>query len=77
VICATGEQPLLDWARKELEVELTDRGTIRVDERMATKVEGVFAGGDVVRGASDYAFATADGIKAAREIDRFLGKRCF
>ena len=75
VICATGEQPLLDWARKELEVELTDRGTIRVDERMATKVEGVFAGGDVVRGASDYAFATADGIKAAREIDRFLGKR--
>jgi len=75
VIYATGEQPLVDWVRKELEVELTDRGTIRVDERLATEVDGIFAGGDVVRGASDYAFATADGIKAAREIDRFLRKR--
>ncbi|MCD6313247.1 MAG: FAD-dependent oxidoreductase, partial [Thaumarchaeota archaeon] len=75
VIYATGEQPLIDWIRKELEVESTDRGTVKVDERLATKVEGVFAGGDVVRGASDYAFATADGIKAAREIDKFLRKR--
>lgn len=75
VIYATGEQPLVDWIRRELEVELTGRGTIMVDERLRTRVKGVFAGGDVVRGPSDYAFATADGIKAAREIDRFLRGR--
>lgn len=72
VIYAVGEQPHVDWIGRELEIGLTEHGAIRVNERLATEARGVFAGGDVIRGASDYAFATADGIRAAREIDRFL-----
>ena len=37
-----------------------------------TSRRGVFAGGDIVRGASTVAAAVADGMKAAKEIDRYL-----
>ncbi len=56
------------------EVELTDWGTFVVDsDTMRTTMPGVFAGGDVVRGADVVITAIADGKKAAAAIDRFLG----
>jgi len=36
-------------------------------------MEGVFAGGDVVRGPADVISAIADGKKAAVNIDKYLG----
>lgn len=39
---------------------------------LATFRVGVFAGGDLVRGASTVVAAVADGMKAAKEIDKFL-----
>ena len=72
VIFAIGGRPSTKWIRTEDGIELTDRGLIKVDENLATTRPGVFAGGDVVRGLSTYAIATADGIKAARQIDRYL-----
>jgi glutamate synthase (NADPH/NADH) small chain len=40
----------------------------------ATSREGIFAGGDLVRGASTVVAAVADGMKAAKEINEFLKK---
>ncbi len=44
------------------------------EETLATSRPGVFAGGDLVRGASTVVAAVADGMKAAKEIDEFLKK---
>jgi len=55
-------------------VELED-GLIRTQRSsLATSRAGVFAGGDLVRGASTAVAAVADGMRAAKEIDEFLKK---
>ncbi len=72
VIFATGEIPSTRWLSEKDGIELTEDGRIKVDERLETSRRGVFAGGDVVRGPSLYSIASADGIKAAKEIDRYL-----
>jgi len=54
-------------------LEVTRWGTIRLDWRsMATNIEGVFAAGDVVRGASLVVWAIRDGRDAAEAIHRYL-----
>jgi len=40
---------------------------------MMTTMEGVFSGGDIVRGPDSVIRAIADGKKAAIAIDRYLG----
>ncbi len=56
-------------------VELTN-GLIRTKEgSLATSRPGVFAGGDLVRGALTVVAAVADGMKAAKEINEFLRKK--
>jgi NADPH-dependent glutamate synthase beta subunit-like oxidoreductase len=53
-------------------VELTN-GLISTKEgSLATSRPGVFAGGDLVRGALTVVAAVADGMKAAKEINEFL-----
>jgi 2,4-dienoyl-CoA reductase (NADPH2) len=48
-------------------------GLIRTnDVTLATSRPGVYAGGDLVRGASTVVAAVADGMAAAKEIDEFL-----
>jgi glutamate synthase (NADPH/NADH) small chain len=52
---------------------VTRWGTIRVDWRtMMTEMEGVFAGGDIVRGASLVVWAIRDGRDAATAIHNFI-----
>ncbi len=49
------------------------RGLIQTNDRsLATSRQAVFAGGDLVRGPNTVVAAVADGMKAARQIDRFL-----
>lgn len=55
-------------------VETIKGGAIKADEFGITTEEGVFAGGDCVRGAAFAVDAIADGNEAAESIDRFL--RC-
>jgi glutamate synthase (NADPH/NADH) small chain len=43
------------------------------DERGATSIPGVYAGGDIVRGAATVVDAVADGLHAAKAIDREFG----
>ena len=54
-------------------LELTRWGTVKLDwRRMATNLEGVFAAGDIVRGASLVVWAIRDGREAAAAIDRYI-----
>jgi NADH-quinone oxidoreductase subunit F len=56
------------------EIGVTSWGTFIVDpETQMSTMEGVFAGGDVVRGPEDVICAIADGKKAASSIDIYLG----
>lgn len=56
------------------EVEITKWGTFVTDKHTyMTKMQGVFAGGDVVRGSDTVITAIADGKNSAKAIDRYLG----
>lgn len=55
------------------ELEVTRWGTVKVDHRNAmTNLEGVFAVGDIVRGASLVVWAIRDGRDAAQAMQKYL-----
>ena len=56
----------------ELGLDLDPRGNVAVDRNMQTSVPGVFAAGDMTRGASLVVWAIAQGRDAASGIDRRL-----
>jgi glutamate synthase (NADPH/NADH) small chain len=47
-------------------------GYIEIDDNLQTSMPGVFAGGDIVRGAATVILAMGDGKKAAANIDAYL-----
>ena len=60
----------------EPDLALTEWRTIRTaGHTKATTLEGVFAAGDIVRGASLVVWAVRDGQDAAAEIDAWLSSR--
>ena len=57
----------------EKELTVTEWGTIKIDfDTLETNIPGVFAAGDIVRGASLVVWAIKDGRDAAHSIDKFL-----
>jgi formate dehydrogenase beta subunit len=72
VIMAIGQQADFACLRGEEGVELTARGTIKVDDNLMTPVPGVFAGGDAALGPRVLVDAIAQGHKAARSIHRYF-----
>jgi glutamate synthase (NADPH/NADH) small chain len=64
--------PPRDGLLSQLGVELTETGTPRTDETHRTSVPGVFAAGDVRRGASLIVWAIREGRDAAASIDEYL-----
>jgi glutamate synthase (NADPH/NADH) small chain len=51
-------------------------GTIKIDlDNMQTNIEGVFAAGDIVRGASLVVWAIKDGRDAAQNINKYLRQK--
>ncbi len=51
-------------------------GTIKIDlKTMQTNIDGVFAAGDIVRGASLVVWAIRDGRDAAEQIDKYISAR--
>ena len=75
VILALGfVHPVLEGLITELELELDQRKNIKIIINNSTNIPKVFAAGDVINGASLVVNAIASGRKAAREINRFLGK---
>jgi glutamate synthase (NADPH/NADH) small chain len=75
VISALGSRanPLLTATCPEL--KLDKRGNIIVDESGMTSILGIFAGGDIVRGAATVILAMGDGKRAAQAIDAYLMPR--
>ena len=57
----------------EEKLQITRWGTIKADfDTMETSIEGVFAAGDIVRGASLVVWGIKDGRDAATSIDNYL-----
>ncbi len=55
---------------------VTRWGTLKINHRsMMTSLDGVFAAGDIVRGASLVVWAVRDGRDAAEQIDRYIAAR--
>jgi glutamate synthase (NADPH/NADH) small chain len=72
VVIAVGTRanPLLTATCPDL--KLNKWGNIIVDDKGMTSLPGVFAGGDIVRGAATVILAMGDGKRAAKSIDEFL-----
>jgi glutamate synthase (NADPH/NADH) small chain len=63
----------LPLAFGEPALPVTKWGTLKVHHRtMMTALPGVFAGGDIVRGASLVVWAIRDGRDAAEQIDAYV-----
>jgi NADH-quinone oxidoreductase subunit F len=72
IIPAVSQHSDLPFIDKD-EIEMTDWGTFVVDATSGmTKLDGVFAGGDVVRGPDTAIWAIADGKRTAVSIDLYL-----
>ena len=55
------------------ELKVTRWGTLKIDFRtMMTSLDGVFAAGDIVRGASLVVWAVRDGRDVAERMHRYL-----
>jgi len=73
VILALGFEPEpLPAIFGEEGLNVTDWGTLECDEDMMTSLPGVFAGGDISRGASLVVWAVRDGRDVAEKIDAYL-----
>ncbi|MCL2074206.1 MAG: FAD-dependent oxidoreductase [Marinilabiliaceae bacterium] len=73
VIPAVSQYADLPFISKD-DIGVTKWGTFIVDpDTQMCTMEGVFAGGDVVRGPDTVISAIADGKKAASAIDKYLG----
>ena len=75
VVAAIGSRsnPLLTSTCPDL--KLNKYGNIVVDADLMTSIPGVFAGGDIVRGAATVILAMGDGKTAAARIDAWLKRR--
>ena len=72
VAIGTRANPLLTATCPEL--KLNKRGNIETDEDGMTSIPGIFAGGDIVRGAATVILAMGDGKRSARAIGEYLEK---
>jgi glutamate synthase (NADPH/NADH) small chain len=70
VAVGTRANPLLTSTCPDL--KLNKWGNIEVDENGMTSIPGVFAGGDIVRGAATVILAMGDGKRSAQAINRYL-----
>jgi glutamate synthase (NADPH/NADH) small chain len=70
VAIGTRSNPLLTATAPGLEIN--QWGYIVTDDRGMTSLDGVFAGGDIVRGAATVILAMGDGKRAASAIDAYL-----
>ena len=62
------------FSSKELSVSRW--GTIKIDlNTMQTSIDGIFAAGDIVRGASLVVWAIKDGRDAAEQVQKYLKKK--
>ena len=73
VAVGTRANPLLTQTTPDLRTNA--RGYIEIDADGMTSKPGVFAGGDIVRGAATVILAMGDGKRAAASIDQYLNRK--
>ncbi len=71
VVEAIGQKMPEDIGDALCGIDMAD-GLIKINEHFQTSRPDIFAGGDIVRGASTVVGAVADGMKAAEQINHFL-----
>jgi glutamate synthase (NADPH/NADH) small chain len=67
--------PVREGLLADLGVELTTRGAVATGADQMTSVPGVFAAGDMRRGASLIVWAIREGRDAAAAVDRYLATK--
>jgi glutamate synthase (NADPH/NADH) small chain len=72
VAIGTRANPLLTATCPDL--KLNKWGNIEADANGMTSIPGIFAGGDIVRGAATVILAMGDGKRSAKAIDEYLMK---
>ncbi len=70
VAIGTRSNPMLTSSEPDLRIN--EWGYLIVDEDGMTSVPGIFAGGDIVRGAATVILAMGDGKRAAGAIEKYL-----
>lgn len=76
VIVSVGVSPNPLVPRSIAGLEMSRRGTIVVDEQsMCSSVDGIYAGGDIVRGGATVILAMGDGRKAAASMHEALSRQ--
>jgi NADPH-dependent glutamate synthase beta subunit-like oxidoreductase len=74
ILMAVGQKVDLSFLDEKYQIQLSERGLIDVaEETQMTSRKGIFAGGDVTTGPATVIQAIANGHKAARGINRYLG----
>ena len=68
----TNANPVIGQTSK---LKLNKRGYIATDDKLATSIAGVYAGGDIVTGAATVIKAMGAGRKAAQSMQEYLGIR--
>ncbi|MGA2069947.1 MAG: FAD-dependent oxidoreductase [Sedimentisphaerales bacterium] len=71
VVEAIGQESPEDIGKALCGIDMTD-GLIKINEHFQTSKPNIFAGGDIVHGASTVVGAVSDGMKAAEQINHFL-----
>ena len=73
VVRAVGQKPTTEFLRAVKGVEIKADGTVRINDSHQTGHPQYFAGGDCTNGGKEVVDAVADGMAAARGLDRWLG----
>jgi glutamate synthase (NADPH/NADH) small chain len=66
----TNANPIIGQTSK---IKLNKWGYIDVDEKLATSIAGVYAGGDIVTGGATVILAMGAGRQASRSMKAYLG----
>lgn len=73
LILAIGQEVDTSYFTKDMQLDLTKWGTVQTDPvTLETNMNGVFCGGDAIKGAGTVIEAIADGKEAAISIDRYI-----
>ena len=72
VLVAISQVPQTRLVTRDPDLQLNERGNLKIDDLGSTTMPGVFASGDVVTGAKTVVHAVALSCQIAEEMDRYM-----